>query len=160
MQIPLVAAGSLVLVDSSALIYLVEGEASSPRRRAVEGFFAKAALKGARFVASTLAWAELLEAPLARGDAPLATRYRSFLSDSSRIVLREVDVAVAEEAAALSASLPAARRRSLSTGDLIHIATAIVLGAEAVLTNDEAWREAPRCPPLLLVDELAAELEA
>jgi predicted nucleic acid-binding protein len=150
--------GSLVLVDSSALVYLVEGAVSSARRRAVELFFAQAAARGTGLVASTYAWTELLEGPLARGEGELATRYRSLLSDSSRITLRELDVAVAEAAAELTAALPPARRKSLSGGDLIHIATALVVGASAVLTNDEAWREAPRCPPLILVDELAAEL--
>jgi len=154
------APGCLVLVDSSALIYLVEEAASSPRRAAVEGFFADAAASEARLVASTIAWAELLASPLARGDRELADGYRRLLSDSSRIVLREADVAVAEGAAALSASLPPAQRRSLSSNDFLHIATALVLGADAVLTNDEAWRSVPRCPRVLLVDELAAGLEA
>jgi predicted nucleic acid-binding protein len=151
---------SLVLVDSSALVYLVEGEASSPRRAAVEGFFAEAASKGTRLVASVFAWTELLASPLARGDRGLAENYRRLLSDSKLLILREIDVAVAEGAAALSASLPPAQRRSISSGDLLHIATAIVLKADAVLTNDEAWRSVSRCPPVLLVDELAAGLEA
>jgi predicted nucleic acid-binding protein len=154
------SAGSLVLMDSSALVYLVEGESSSPRRLAVEAFLGEAAARGARVAASTVVWAELLERPLARSDAALAARYRSFLADPKAILLREVDVAVAEEAAVLAASLPASRRRRLSSGDLIHIATALVLGADAVLTNDEAWGSVPPCPPLLLVDELAAGLEA
>jgi len=149
--------GSLVLVDSSALVYLVEGEPLSPRRIAVEGFFAAASTRGARLFASTIAWAELLEGPLAKGDRELAARYRAFLADSSRIVLREVDVAVAQAAAELAAALPAARKRSFSGGDLLQIATALALGAKAVLTNDEEWRIVPRCPRLFLVDELAAE---
>jgi predicted nucleic acid-binding protein len=150
---------SVVLIDSSALVYLAELEAGAPRRAAVERFLESAAERETRIFASTVAWAELLEAPLARGDGELATRYRSLLSDSRRIVLREVDVEVAEAAAAVSASLPPERRRKLSTNDCIHIATALVIGASAVLTNDEAWRSVPRCPPLLLVDELAAEAE-
>lgn len=148
--------GSMVLVDSSALVYLVEGEPLSPRRRAVEAVLERAKAGEIGLVASTMAWAELLESPLAAGDPELAARYRRLLADSSLIVLREVDVAVAERAAALAASLKGPRRRSLSTGDLIHIATAIELGADAVLTNDEDWGAAPGCPPLLLVDELAA----
>jgi predicted nucleic acid-binding protein len=112
-----------------------------------------------KLVASTAVWAELLEAPIAAKRSELAASYRRLLSDSSLIVLREVDVAIAERAAALAASLPQARRRGLSSFDLVHIATAIELDAKAVLTNDEAWRSVPYCPPLLLVDELAAEAE-
>jgi predicted nucleic acid-binding protein len=151
-------AGTVILVDSSALVYLVEGEASSPRRRAVESFLAQSAAREWRLAASTLIWTELLEKPLAEGDEALATRYRILLSDSSLIRLRVVDAAVAEGAAALSASLPPTQRRRLSTADLVHIATALCLGAAAVLGNDEAWRSLPACPPLLLVDELAFAL--
>jgi len=111
----------------------------------VESFFREAESKHWRIAASTIAWAELLEKPLAKGDQELAARYRAFLADSSRIVLREVDVAVAQTAAELAAALPAARKRSLSGGDLLQIATALALGAKAVLTNDEAWSTVPRC---------------
>jgi predicted nucleic acid-binding protein len=152
-------AGSLVLADSSALVYLIEGSAASARRRAVEAFLEEAAERGWRIVASTIAWAELLEKPLAQGDAELASRYRRRLADSARIELRAVDVAVAEGAAVLAASLPPALRRGISSADLLHVATALVLGAGAILCNDETWREIPSCPPLLLVDELAFELE-
>jgi predicted nucleic acid-binding protein len=145
---------SLVLADSSALLYLVEG--SPGRRAAVERFLEESAAGGTRIIASAVAWAELLERPLARGDTELAARYRRLLS-SSRIELRVIDVAVAERAAALGASLPRSARRALSDADLFHIATAIVAGADAILGNDEAWGSVPDCPPLLLVDELAFE---
>ena len=152
-------AGAIVLIDSSALVYLVEGESGSPRRAAVESFFDQAEAGAWTVVASTLAWKELLEKPLAAGRAELASRYRRTLSDSARIELRVVDVAVAEEAAALSASLAPALRRAVSAADLVHVATAIVAGAHAILGNDEAWRRIPRCPPLILVDELAHRAE-
>ena len=150
---------ALVVVDSAALVYLAEGDSASPRRAVVEFFLRRAAAGELRLAASTVAWAELLELPLARRDPGLATRYRMLLSDSRRIALREVDVVVAEEAASVAASLGPSRRRSLSSNDIFHIATAIVLGADAVLTNDEDWVAVPRCPPVILVDELAAELE-
>jgi predicted nucleic acid-binding protein len=151
-------AGAIVLIDSSAFVYLVEEAASSKRRTAAELFLSEAAAKGWRLMASTLAWAELLEKPIAANDAELASRYRRLLSDSSLVELRVVDVAVAERAAALSASLAATLRRRLSKADLIHIATALELGASALFGNDEAWREVPGCPPLLLLDELAFDL--
>ncbi len=147
--------GSLVLVDSSALVYLVEGAPGSPRRSAVERLLGEAETGGLRFVASTMAWTELLEKPRAERDTALADRYRALLSDSRRLELRVVDVAVADRAALLWASLSPPLRRRLSTADIIHIATALVAGATAVLGNDDAWRDVPSCPPLLLVDELA-----
>jgi predicted nucleic acid-binding protein len=139
--------GSLVLVDAAPLVYLVEGQ--GPRRAAVEGFLELARARSFRLAASTLVWTELLEGPLRSGDAALAERYRILLSDYSRLVLIPVDVAVAEEAARLAAL------RGLGVADAVHVATAIVAGAKAVLGNDEAWGAVPECPPLLLVDEMA-----
>jgi Predicted nucleic acid-binding protein, contains PIN domain len=153
--------GSLILLDSSAVMYFLATADESPsgaRRGAVENFIHVAASSGWRLAASTAIWIELLEGPLARRDREAAEACRRFLADSSRIYLREVDVVVAERAAALGASLPTARRRTYSSLDLIHIATAIELGAQAILTNDEAWASVPLCPPLILVDELAAEI--
>ena len=148
--------GAPLLIDSSAFIYLVEGEAGSARRTTVERFLTAAALARTRLVASTIAWAELLERPLTANDEERAIAYRRLLSGGS-VELLVVDVAVAERAAAIRAALPQSARRSLSDADTIQIATAVEHGARAILTNDEAWRAAPDCPPLFIVDELAFE---
>jgi predicted nucleic acid-binding protein len=141
--------GASILLDSSPLIYLVEGSAA--RRRAGEDLLAYASGRGHRFIASALVWTELLRKPLASGDAALAGRYRTLLADSARIVLVPVDVAIAEEAARLLAL------RALQPFDALHLATARAKGAAAILGNDSAWRRLPECPRLFLVDELAFE---
>jgi predicted nucleic acid-binding protein len=152
--------GSRVLVDSSALIYLVE---AVPRRgEAVSAFLEELRVAGGRPFASALVMIELLSGALRRGDADLAQRYRSFLADSSRIVLVPVDAEVSEEAARILASCGPGNKapaRGLSLADAVHIATALVHDACAVLTNDEAWREVPGAPEVFLVDEIAKEDE-
>jgi predicted nucleic acid-binding protein len=150
--------GSTVLVDSSALVYLVEGSPGFSRGAAVRAFLDEAEAQGLSLVASTIAWMELLAKPLSEGRDDLALRYRALLADSSKIRLEVVDVAIAERAAALLASMRPRARGSISEADALHIATAIVIGASAVLSNDEAWRSVPGCPRLFLVDELAAAL--
>jgi len=154
--------GDLVLLDSSALVYLVEG-ASSGRRAAVADFLEAAGTGRLRLAISAIAWAELLSRPLASGAAALADSYRALLADSSRLYVACVDVAVAEEAARLAREAPGASTRpeaaAASLPDRLHIATAKVLGAAAVLTTAEAWRRYPGCPPVLLVDELAFGLD-
>jgi predicted nucleic acid-binding protein len=132
-------------------VYLVQDAPDSPRRAAAARFLDAAAKGELALVASAIAWTELLEGPLRSGDAGLAERCRALLADSSRIRIESVDVAIAEEAAALRA------RRGLGLADSLHIATAVVLGADAALTNDEAWRGVPECPRVLLIDELAFE---
>ena len=154
-------AGGLVLVDSGPLIYLSEVPAGR-RKKTVEAFFEAAKAAGLDLEASTLVWTEVLRGCLASGDRGAAEAARSLLADSTRIRLEPLDVAVAEEAA----SLLAAGRLELA--DAIHIATAIVTGAQAMLTNDEAWRDLVQdrekkggrgLPRVLLVDELSFMLE-
>ncbi len=130
-------------------MYLVEYPEDSPRRLAVERLLREAHREGTSIAASATAWTELLEGPLRSGDPATADRYRSLLSDSSRIRIEPVDAAIAEEAASLRA------RRRIGLADSLHIATARIIGADAVLTNDEAWRGVPECPSVLLVDELS-----
>ncbi len=147
-------AASLVLVDSAPFIYATESP-ESLRGRTVAAFLEAAEASGLRLAVSAIAWIELLELPLARNDRELASRYRRRLADSSRFLVAGVDVAIAEEAARLRSV-----SRGLELADSLHIATARVLGAAAILGNDEAWRRVPGCPRLILVDELAFDLDA
>jgi predicted nucleic acid-binding protein len=165
--------GDLVLLDSTSLVYLLEGgtgEVAGKRRHATVRDFVDAARGGGiDLVASTLAWTEVLRGPLARGDAAQAAAARRLLSDSATIRLEAPDVAVAEEAAALI-SPGGGAGGSPGLADAVHLATAMVLGAAAVLTNDGAWRavleravpamgrggtKGRGLPRVLLVDELA-----
>jgi len=160
--------GSLILLDAAPLVYLVEaGGGSAFRASAARGLFAALRDEGFELCASTLLWTELLAGPLAAGDSLLADRYRALLADSRFARLIPLDAAIAEEAARLEAS-PLLEGR-LALADSIHLATAAVEGAQGLLTNDEALREAaerlkaggeggrrrPALPEILLFDELA-----
>ncbi len=142
------------LLDSSALVYLLEG--SLARRKVVAGYLEAASLGRASFWVSAMAWMEVLSPGRDRGEGKergtaSADDYRRLLSDSARIQTRVVDVAVAEEAARLR------RLYRLGSMDAIHIATARVIGVTGILGNDADWRLCPECPELLLIDELAFE---
>lgn len=148
--------GSLVLLDAAPLIYLVEG-GTAARAGLLTAFLEASARGEIGLVASTLLWTEVLSRPRAREDARTADGYRRILADSGRLVLIPPDVAIAEEAARLLGA-----REGLGLADAFHLGTAIVRGAAAVLTNDEAWKAIPletkRGPgriQILLVDELA-----
>lgn len=167
--------GSLVLIDSAPLVYLVEGGSGpSPRGGAASSVFAALKEGGLELIASTLLWTELLAGPLAEGKGELADRYRRLLADSSFLRLVPLDVAIAEEAARLMAEARA-RKAGLALADSVHLATAAVEGAAALLTNDGGLREAaealrpgregkkggrPALPEVLLFDELAYRVEA
>lgn len=145
--------GALVLVDAAPIIYFVE-EGPESARGAVFAAFAEAAREGAIALAvSAIAWTELLAGPLASGDEEKAARYRRLLADSSLLRVEPIEVSVAEGAARLLSST----RPGIGLADALHIATTLSIRAQAVLTNDEAWRGVEGCPRVLLVDELAFE---
>jgi predicted nucleic acid-binding protein len=174
-----------LLVDTAPIIYFIEGPCSSAvdmkaRYEVARLFFDEARKGSLRLIASTVAWTEVLERP-AMGDLPKATperggseaaegkavAYRRLLSDSSSVCIAPVDVAIAEEAARLIAASrrgpTKGPRRSLELADALHLATAVVLGVDAILTNDGAFRSAlrdlARPPRILLVDELAFDAD-
>jgi len=180
--------GDLVLLDTAPLIYLIDLPSRNPDsqsgsefgRQSAVRFFADCARDGTlRLAASAVAWTECLAGPLAAGDRSLAGSFRSALADSGFLTLEPVDAAIAEEAAwllATSGGFSEKRTRSkrrLELADAMHIATARVLGAAAILTNDEAWRDfvelassassrggqVYRSIRILLVDELAFEAD-
>ena len=160
--------GDLVLLDSGPLIYLAgDGmrESAGQRSRVVGAFVTAAKSAGAVLVASTLAWTEVLRGPLASGDEGAASACRRMLAGGGLVRLEPLDAAMAEEAAGIMAG------GRVELADAVHLATALVLGVRAILTNDEAWTAwiAARAgamekggrglPRVLLVDELAFDLD-
>lgn len=168
--------GALLLVDSSPLVYFVEGgfvegggvagkrfEGSDRRRAAMEALFGAVREGALNLALSAIAWTELLGKPLAPG---LSLAYRRLLAETPKLSIIPVDVAIAQMAAellsggpGLAGSEPQRGRARLSLPDALHLATARVVGADAVLTNDEAWLSlAPRDLHVALFDEFAAAI--
>jgi predicted nucleic acid-binding protein len=98
-------------------------------------------------VISTLTVAELLVGPYReKGEAKVGPA-REFVSEVPGGRLAEVTFDVADRAAWL-------RTHGLRTPDAIILATAVVHGCDAVLTNDPALRrDIPGVPPVLLLDD-------
>lgn len=103
--------------------------------------------EGLRGFASTIAVAEVLVQPLRTNNKDLTERYEAVLSDSHSFQLEPVTVAVGRRAADLRA------RYNLRTPDALHVATAIVSGCDAFLTNDADIKQVTEINVLVL-DEL------
>ncbi|RMF87575.1 MAG: type II toxin-antitoxin system VapC family toxin, partial [Nitrospirae bacterium] len=85
-------------------------------------------------VTSALAVTELLTGPLRQGDEGLATEYRRWLAAFPNLEVVPVGVEIAETAARLRA------RHGIRTPDALHLATALVAGADAFVTADTRLR--------------------
>lgn len=120
--------GQIVGLDTSPLIYYIEEH--PVYLPLVDPFFDAVSNGDIQVVASTVTLVEVLTQPLRRGDTTLATRYRQALLTVRGTTISVVSTAIAEEAARLRASY------NLRTPDAIQLATALVTGASAFLTND------------------------
>jgi predicted nucleic acid-binding protein len=139
--------GSLVALDSVVWIYEFElhplfGQVTQTLFR--EGF-GKAVCQAA---CSLLVLGEVLVQPLAKSETALADRYRQIISPGPDLTVWPIGPDVIEMAAALRA------RYRIKMLDAIHIASAVVNGADIFVTNDAGLRRISEVRILILSDYL------
>jgi predicted nucleic acid-binding protein len=129
---------ALLLVDSAPIIYVLEDHPQLAPR--FEPVFAAHAAGRLRLAVSTITLAEVLTGPLAAGQEALADRYRRTLLTW---LVVEVDAEVAERAARIRAA------HRLRLPDAIQVASALAIGADALVTHD---RDFTRITGLRILD--------
>ncbi len=117
-----------IALDTSALVYLVEGT-SAARERLSQRLGPVLAAPTGQVVASRLARLERRVKPLREGNSALLEQHDAIFAAEELLVV-EVSATVIERATELRA------RHGFKTPDAIHLATAIEAGAEAFLTGD------------------------
>lgn len=123
--------GAIVVVDSAPIIYYLENHAKFADRFAP---FFEAADSGALNIAiSAITLAEVLAGPLQYGNELLAAQYERALTAATGWRVIPVNQQVAVQAARLRAIY------KLRLPDAIQIATAVVVGAHALITHDKAF---------------------
>lgn len=118
-------AGALVLVDSAPIIYLLEYHPKFAAR--YRRIFEQQAAGEIIFAVTTIVMSEVLTGPLGAGQEVLAKRYRNVM-ESWQVV--ELSADIAESAARLRGSL------KLKLADAVQVASALTIGADALLTHD------------------------
>lgn len=119
------AEGSLVLVDSAPIIYVLESHARLAGR--FEPLFALQEQGQIALAVTTVTLAEVLAGPFAAGEESLARRYRAVL-ESWQVVDLTADIA--EQAARLRS------RYRLELPDAVQVASALAINAAALVTHD------------------------
>lgn len=123
-------AGSLVLIDSAPLIYVLEGR--QPFAARFVPLLQRHDAGEIRLAVSTITIAEVLAGPLKVGAEALATRYRAAMES---LLVVSVDADIAESAARLRAA------QALTLPDAIQLASALAIGAHALVTHDRDFRK-------------------
>jgi predicted nucleic acid-binding protein len=117
-----------VFLDTAPLIYFIEGHSSyQPILIRLFEYNDKGHFS---FVTSSVTLLEVLVKPLRDGQTAIAKQYRDVLTTAPGIELFDVTSAIAEQAAQLRA------KYNFRTPDAIQLATAIEIGADFFLTND------------------------
>lgn len=119
--------GATVLIDTSPIIYLLEG---NPLASRFEPLFADIEAGRLQALITPITLAEVLTGPIKAGNEALAERYRRALTSDSGWELREID----EDIAVLAARLRVQRRLKLP--DAIQLAVALHEGCQALITHD------------------------
>lgn len=134
---------TLVALDSSCFIYHIEEnrkylpftevlfERLLPRRRVSA-------------ISSTLLLTEVLTKPIGEGRMDLVLAYKSIIVSFPSLRLISFDADIAEKAAYFRSQY------DLRTPDAIHIATAFVSGAGAVVGNDAKWKKVREIDAIVL----------
>jgi predicted nucleic acid-binding protein len=116
---------ALLLVDSAPIIYVLEDHPDLAQ--VFRPVFEAHDNDLVRLAVTTVTFAEVLTGPLSAGDEVLAERYRSTLK--SWFVV-DLDAEIAESAARLRSAL------KLKLADAVQAASALAIGADALVTHD------------------------
>jgi len=124
------AKGATVMVDTAPFIYVLESHPQWADQFA--GLFEAAAKENLTIALSTITLAEVLTGPFKAGQTALAKRYEKALSQYKVI---PVSAAIAALAAQLRA------RYRLKLPDAIQLASALDIGAAALVTHDRDFSQ-------------------
>ena len=98
------------------------------------------------FVTSYITYIELITKPKQLGRDDIVAKYRDFFTNSDNLSLYPLNLIVSEKVAEIRAHY------NFKTPDAIQIATALICGADYIITNDKAWKKITEVSVLILSD--------
>lgn len=128
------ASATIVLDSSAVLAYLDGGEAVSPLTTVLIDEFVAGGRNDA--VVSTVTVTEALVRPIRAASAPAVELVEAFIRHFANLRVEPVSFDVAREAARIRAAT------AIRTPDALILATAVVVDASTVVSNDGRWAAA------------------
>jgi predicted nucleic acid-binding protein len=133
---------SILFIDTAPFIYYFEDHpVFAPR---VDECLSRLAAADGSIVTSYISYIELITQPTRLGRDDLVAKYRRFFTNSDTLTIHPMNFLVAEKVAEIRV------RYTMKTPDAIQIATAIVAGADYILTNDNGWKRVEEIPVVTL----------
>jgi predicted nucleic acid-binding protein len=134
-----------IFIDTAPVIYYIEAHPQfGPLVKEVVNAFQSRNLSA---YSSVITLVEVLPKPTESGDERLTRKFAEFLKHGRNLIMIEISERIAEAAGKLRGRYP-----FLKTVDAIQLATALDLGAEAFLTNDEKLGKFKELKVLVLKD--------
>jgi len=131
-------------VETAPYIYYVENHPVYADK--MDAIFQRVELTGIEIHTSAITLTEVLMKPIQANDQALIASYREMLVTTDYIYLNTVTSEQAEHAAYLRA------RYNLRTPDALHVASAVLAGCSALLTNDLGLKRVQELRVLVLSD--------
>lgn len=132
-------------IETAPFIYYVEQHPTYVDR--MRAIFQQVNSGTPQVITSVITLTEVLTMPIQAGHALYEQEYRDMLLNTAYVTTLPVSVAIADRAAHLRAQY------RLRTPDALHVATAILSGCDAFLTNDQGLKRV-REVHVLVLDEL------
>jgi predicted nucleic acid-binding protein len=136
-------------LDSAPVIYFVE--ASPVYEKLVNEVFSLVDSGNIQAFTSLITLTEVLIYPLENNFNELANSYRNLLLHTRGIQSLEITAPIADKAGELRAKYS---NKVLKTPDAIQIATALLAGCNAIITNDLGWKAVTEIEVIILEDYL------
>ncbi len=134
--------GKIVFIDTSPLIYFIEGH--SEYQKELEEVF-KANNKGEiQLITTTLTLMEVLVQPYKNNRKDLVEKYEQIITGSPNIEVIDIDLDIARKAAEIRAIY------NLKTPDAIQVSASILQKADIFLSNDAGFQKIKEIPVVLL----------
>ena len=127
--------GNRVYVDANIIVYVVEGYAQ--HQQVLRSLLAEMDAGRLAAVTSELTLAEVLVKPMRDANEHLVRAYAEFLEPSRALTVAPLTRPILIDAARIRAS------GNLKLPDAVHVATAIALDCDTLLTNDQSLRGSP-----------------
>ena len=140
-----------IAIDTAPLIYFIE---ENPIYISiVEPMFLEISRGNLHAFTSQITLIEVLIRPLEENNNRLIKKYTDILCDSENLFLSDIDKEIAMESARLRAA------HNLKIPDAIQLATGLINGAEAFITNDISFKKISQIKVIVL-HELIEEKKA